>query len=129
MNEPRHVIATNAGPCLMCEGSRNVGEPGYTYYGVPEPGSYEACPACMDEHAIPTGIRWVLTDAPAPPPGEPWILLADVEDILDSEIERTAERRNGLFFVGHKVHAFYGRIDALRWARDGLAALAKGGQP
>ena len=41
--------------CPTCEGSRSVGEPGYTYYGIPEPGSFEACPDCMDAHGIPTG--------------------------------------------------------------------------
>jgi len=42
-------------PCPICEGSRSVGEPGYTYYGIPEPGSYEPCPDCMDDHGIPDG--------------------------------------------------------------------------
>ena len=41
--------------CPTCEGSRSVGEPGYTYYGIPDPGSFEACPDCMDAHGIPTG--------------------------------------------------------------------------
>lgn len=49
-------------PCATCEGSLSVGEPGFTYYGVPEPGSYEPCPDCMDDHGIPTGTRWVVTD-------------------------------------------------------------------
>ena len=42
-------------PCPTCEGSLSVGEPGFTYYGIPEPGSYEACPDCMDDHGIPDG--------------------------------------------------------------------------
>lgn len=42
-------------PCPTCEGSRSVGEPGFTYYGIPEPGSFEPCPDCLDEHGIPTG--------------------------------------------------------------------------
>lgn len=49
-------LALPPAPCPTCEGSRSVGEPGFTHYGVPEPGSYEACPDCMDEHGIPTGL-------------------------------------------------------------------------
>lgn len=57
--------------CPTCEGSRSVGEPGYTYMGVPEPGSYEACPDCMDEHGIPTGVA---PESPVPAPAR----LADL---------------------------------------------------
>ena len=54
-------------PCPTCEGSLSVGEPGFTYYGIPEPGSYEACPDCMDDHGIPTGERTVVTDIEVEP--------------------------------------------------------------
>jgi hypothetical protein len=41
--------------CPECEGSLNGGEPGYVYYGTPEPGSYPPCGACIDDRGIPSG--------------------------------------------------------------------------
>ena len=60
--DAKRVVLAAVVSCPTCEGSLSVGEPGYTYYGIPEPGSYEACPDCMDDHGIPTGTRTVITD-------------------------------------------------------------------
>jgi hypothetical protein len=65
--DARKVVLAAVVPCPTCEGSLSVGEPGFTYHGIPEPGSYEACPDCMDDHGIPTGERTVVTDIEVEP--------------------------------------------------------------
>lgn len=112
MNEPRHVIATYAGPCEDCDATGYVGLVVKVH-----------CPFCHGR-----GWCWAVTDAPAPPPGEPWILLTDVLDKL------------GAVAVTHRVLAdTYAVSEPMRWhhnaiaggcdeLRDVLAALAKGGQ-
>ena len=65
--DAKRVVLAAVVSCPTCEGSLSVGEPGYTYYGIPEPGSYEACPDCMDDHGIPTGTRTVITDIEVEP--------------------------------------------------------------
>ena len=63
--DAKRVVLAAVVSCPTCEGSLSVVEPGYTYYGIPEPGSYEAFPDCMDDHGIPTGTRTVITDTEA----------------------------------------------------------------